>query len=99
MKLYIPEDKKVVRVDIKGGKNNSTAFTLIDTTIEDTIIYVKKTLRHTVYNLVLSCLEKPPSVTVSCYYAKGNQKFKSKSITVYGLDAMKIREILINGLK
>ena len=98
MKLYKPEEKEVIRIDIKGGKNNSTCLTLIDTDKYAALSFVKEALKDTYYHEERNVLSPIPKLTVSCYEAKGNKKGKSKSTTVYGLSADILKNILIDKL-
>lgn len=98
MKLYIPEKKEVVRVDIKGGKNNSACITLIDTDIYQAKSFIEDLLKDKYYHEERCCLEAIPKLIISCYEAKGNKKGNSKSLTVYGLKAHYIQNIIIDKL-
>lgn len=95
MKLYIPEEKEVVRIDIKGGKNKSACLTVIETDIFQTISFVEETLKDVYYHEERKVLEPIPKLTISCYEAKGNKKGNSKSLTVYGLTADYVKNLLI----
>jgi len=95
MKLYIPEEKEVVRVDIKGGKNNSCCLTLIETDIYQAISFVEETLKDIYYHEERKVLDPIPKLIISCYEAKGNKKGSSKSITVYGINADYAKNLLI----
>lgn len=98
MKLFIPEEKEVIRVDIKGGKNNSSCLTLIDTDIYQAKNFVEELLKGIYYHEERICLDAVPKLTISCYEAKGNKKGKSKSITVYGIKADYVKNLIVNEL-
>lgn len=99
MKLYEPQKIEVVRVDIKGGKNNSYCITLEETNITETINFVNQSLKDVKYQESNSCLQPPSKVTISCYKAIGDRKGNSKSLTVYGLKSSQIKTILLNKIK
>ena len=98
MKLYIPEEKEVVRIDIKGGKNNSACLTVIETDIYQSINFVEETLKDVYYHEERNVFEPIPKLTISCYEAKGNKKGNSKSLTVHGLKADYVKKLLIEKL-
>ena len=99
MKLYIPEDKEVIRIDIKGGKGNSSCLTLIETDIYQALSFVEDSLKDVYYHEERICLKPIPKLTISCYEARGNKKGNSKSCTVYGLSADYVKTLLIDKLK
>lgn len=99
MKIYIPEEKEVIRIDIKGGKNNSACITLIDTDIYQALAFVKDSLKDSYYHEERQVFDPIKKLTISCYMAKGNKKGNSKSVTVYGVTADYVKNLLINKLK
>lgn len=98
MKLYLPEEKEVVRVDIKGGGGNSACITLIDASIDEAINFVKESLANVGSPGTTSCLTPQSKLRISCYKAIGNKKSHSKSITAYGVTANQVKQILINDI-
>ena len=98
MKLFIPEEKEVIRVDIKGGKNNSACLTVIDTDIYQAKSFIEELLKDVYYHEERICLDAVPKLTISCYEAKGNKKGKSKSLTVYGVKADYVKNLIISKL-
>lgn len=97
MKLSKHIPKSVVRIDIKGGPGNSKVITVEETTVRLFVMTAMSDVNTNVSVNAIKGLQK--KLTVSCYEAMGDAKSKSKSMTLYGVDAEEVFHHLVNKIK
>jgi hypothetical protein len=97
MKLVTP--KKVVRIDIKGGKGNSRCLTVEETNLEECVQYLKDLLAKIRMKIDIQALVKMKTVTISCFEVENGKRIKNKSISAYGMTADQIHSLIIKSLE
>lgn len=106
MKIYERVPVKVIRIDIRTMDDTNKrislgkVITVTDTTKDKALEWLKNLFMGVKVTITIKASERPKYTLITVYEAMGDTKIKgSKSVSVYGLDAKEIYDMIMKALE